>query len=49
MEDYAGRRELADRLLYELFLDGLMEQEELEGEEVSLLMLFFWMGSFWIG
>ena len=49
VEDYAGRRELADRLLYELFLDGLMEQEELEGEEVSLLMLFFWMGSFWIG
>jgi hypothetical protein len=32
VEDYGARRELADRLLYELFLNGLMDQEEEEGE-----------------
>lgn len=33
VEDYGSRKELADRLLYELFLRGLMEQEERGGEE----------------
>ena len=32
VEDYASRRELADRLLYELFLWGLLDQPAPEPE-----------------